>query len=187
MFSGLLKFFGLLEILKVSFSVGLELDEKLQPRLHQDQEVAKQPDWNRTLTELLTSGDRSNVDDDVLAAKVLQVIDETSRDGDSLSDDIASEGLMVDETTDDHESYPGPCSNLTSLNLFENGTNVTSDGILTCQNLTRLNNRSDISFNDTLTNLSLPLDVDTMSNTTAVPGVHLKRDQKNGLNFFTRT
>ena len=117
MFSSLLKFFGLLEILKVSFSVGLELDEKLQPRLHQDQEVAKQPDWNRTLTELLTSGDRSNVDDDVLAAKVLQVIDETSRDGDSLSDDIASEGLMVDETTDDHESYPGPCSNLTSLTL----------------------------------------------------------------------
>ena len=183
MFSGLLKFFGLLEILTVSFSVGLELDEKLQPRLLQDQEVAKEPDWNRTLTELLTSGDRSNVDDDdddVLAAKVLQVIDETSRDGDSLSDDIASEGLMVDETTDDHESYPGPCSNLTSLNLFENGTNVTSDGILTCLNLTRLNNSSDISFNDTSTNLSLPLDVDTMSNTTAVPGVLLKRDQKMG-------
>ena len=183
-FSTFLKLLGTFGIL-IPPSVGLLLEMERQ-------ESAP----NRTLTEVLTTGVHFtdadvdadvDADDNALTGKILQVIDETSLSvGDSSSDDFLSEGLMVDETTEGHESNPDPCSDTTSSNLFENGTDFASNNsssrmlTMTCRNSTRLNSSSDISlndislddalFNDTSTNVSQPLDVGTMSNTTAVEG-----------------
>ena len=179
-FSTFLKLLGTFGIL-IPPSVGLLLEMERQ-------ESAP----NRTLTEVLTTGVQFtdadvDADDNVLTGKIMQVIDETSFSvGDSPSDDFLSEGLMVDETTEGRESNPDPCSDATSSNLFENGTDFASNNsssrmlTMTCRNSTRLNSTSDISvndislddalFNNTSTNVSLPLDVDTISNTTAVEG-----------------